>query len=286
EMLSVIQQIFQTLELKKTHLQINSLGDADTRKAYRQALVVYLKQYQEQLDQDSLRRLATNPMRILDSKNPDVQAVLQQAPSILDFLSPQSIADFSRLQSYLKQLGIAFQVNPRLVRGLDYYNNTVFEWVCEDFGAQATVCAGGRYDNMVEQLGGASTPGFGFAMGLERLIQILVEQDSPAISTLDVPAVFLVSIGEMARQQALVLQRDLTAAGLQVLLYCGTGSMKNQFKRADKSKARLALIIGEEEAAAQTVSIKVLIQSDLAPAQQTIVQNDALNAVTNLLESL
>ncbi|MEM7357842.1 MAG: histidine--tRNA ligase [Pseudomonadota bacterium] len=286
EMLSMVQQMFIELGLEKTHLQINSLGDQAARAKYREALVDYLSEHREQLDNDSLRRLETNPLRILDSKNESVQAVLVNAPDIADYLSEQSTADFAQLQEYLQGLGIEYQLNSRLVRGLDYYNDTVFEWVNEDFGAQSTVCAGGRYDGMVAQLGGAATPGFGFAMGLDRLIQILLEQQAPITQANMHPDVFIISIGTAARQQALVMQQQLTRAGKKAVLHCGAGSMKNQFKKADKSGARLALIVGEEEAASKTVGVKPLIASDKAIEQQNIVQNDVLNAVTNLLESL
>lgn len=283
EVISISAQIFDLLGLQKTHLQINSLGDSDTRKEYRQALVSYLEQFYDQLDEDSQRRLTTNPLRILDSKNPQVQALLADAPSLQDYLSETSLADFQQLQTYLHELGINFEVNPRLVRGLDYYNNTVFEWVCEDYGAQATVCAGGRYDAMVEQLGGAPTPGFGFGMGLERLIQILQEQNAKSIESLASGDVYIISLGGKAKAQALVLQRDLTQAGIKVTLNCGETSIKNQFKRADKSGAKLALVIGQEEADSDQVGVKVLIRRE---EQQTIKQKQALNEVTNLLESL
>ena len=290
ELLSVIDQTFKELGLEKTHLQINSLGDVDTRKRYRVALVEYLTQYKNQLDEDSIRRLGSNPLRILDSKNKEVQLLLESAPNILDFLSESSLASFELLKGYLDELGIAYQVNPRLVRGLDYYNDTVFEWVNEDFGAQSTVCGGGRYDAMVEQLGGVSTPGFGFAMGLERLIQILSEQSAATLDAVNNDQhadVFIISVGDKARSQALLIQQKLVANNLQIHLYCGTGSMKNQFKRADKSNASIALIIGEDEAESKTVGIKLLIKQGMQDStQKTIPQNDALNTVTNLLESL
>ncbi len=287
EIISMSAQIFARLGLKKTHLQINSLGDKQTRSQYREALVSYLAEYVDQLDDDSQRRLTTNPLRILDSKNAQVQDLLKDAPSIIDFLSEDSANDFTQLQAYLSQLGIEFSVNPRLVRGLDYYNNTVFEWVNEDFGAQSTVCAGGRYDSMVEQLGGAATPGVGFGMGLERLVQILQEQEADVSKTSNRPDVFLISVGAKARAQALVLQRCLTNESVKVALYCGEGSIKNQFKRADKSGALLALIIGEEEAAQGQVAVKMLVRHETSQEQQqTIDQKQALNWVTNLLESL
>jgi len=290
EILSMVQQIFTQLGLKKTQLQINSLGDGQTRTHYRAALVEYLSGFKKQLDEDSQRRLTTNPLRILDSKNAEVQQLLVNAPSIIDFLSDESKLHFDTLQNYLQALDIEFSVNPRLVRGLDYYNDTVFEWVNEDFGAQSTVCAGGRYDGMVEQLGGQATAGFGFGMGLERLVQILIEQDAPVSQTRIVPQVFIISSGDVARQQALVLQQQLSSNGIKTQCHMGQGSIKNQFKRADKSAASLALIIGEEEAATKELSLKALRQPQNSEngslEQQKIAQNDALNVVTNLLESL
>jgi len=289
EVISIIQQIFQKLGLQKTELQINSLGDVEARSTYRQALVDYLNDFKSQLDEDSQRRLVTNPLRILDSKNSDVQAILVNAPSILDCLSEESADKFKQLQTHLNDLGIEFTVNPKLVRGLDYYNDTVFEWVNADFGAQSTVCAGGRYDNMVEQLGGQTTPGFGFGMGMERLIQILQEQQASVTLESHVADVYIVSVGDLARRQAIKLQQQLTFNGIKVLCHCGQGSMKNQFKKADKSGSRTALIIGEEEAQVETVNLKVLRNSDtqeITPLQQTIKQNDVLKIVTNLLESL
>ena len=289
EVLSVIRSIFQRLGLQKTELQINSLGDTEARAKYRQALVDYLSDFESQLDEDSQRRLVSNPLRILDSKNTDVQAILVNAPSILDCLSDESATKFKQLQTHLDDLGIEFTINPKLVRGLDYYNDTVFEWVNADFGAQSTVCAGGRYDNMVEQLGGQPTPGFGFGMGMERLIQILQEQEAKITLEQNCADVYIVSVGDLARRQAIKLQQLLTFNGVKVLCHCGQGSMKNQFKKADKSGAKAALIIGEDEAGAETVNLKVLRSHDAQeskPSQQTIKQNDVLKIVTNLLESL
>ncbi|GHA09207.1 histidine--tRNA ligase [Arenicella chitinivorans] len=290
EVLSLVAQLFDRLGLKDTELQINSLGDDTARANYRDALVAYLSQHRDALDEDSVRRLTTNPLRILDSKNAEVQALLGDAPNILTFLSDSSAQHFETLQTYLTDLGIAFRINSRLVRGLDYYNDTVFEWVNKDFGAQSTVCGGGRYDGLVAQLGGQSTPAFGFGMGLERLIQILQEQGAESANQTGFTDVFIVSVGEAARRQALILQRDLIQAGLAVNCHQGAGSMKNQFKRADKSGATLALVIGEQEAQDVTASVKPLRRpksTSQAPLeQQTIAQNDVVNVVTNLLESL
>lgn len=290
EVLSMVKQLFERLGLIDTELQINSLGDGATRDRYRAALVDFLSVHQDKLDEDSQRRLTTNPLRILDSKNDAVQTLLNDAPNILDFLSEESASRFNDLQAYLTDLGIDFAINPRLVRGLDYYNDTVFEWVNADFGAQSTVCGGGRYDDMVEQLGGQPTPGFGFGMGLERLVQILQEQGAEIAKLCDSPHAFLISVGSAARRQALVLQQALTLAGLRVVCHMGEGSMKNQFKKADKSGASIAIIVGEQEAMDENANLKLLRRfegvDEAQAAQQTIKQNDVVNAVTNLLESL
>lgn len=286
EVLSISHKVFQTLGLGRTNLQINSLGDSDARGRYREALVKYLSDCKEQLDEDSQRRLETNPLRILDSKNQDTQALLKEAPSILNYLSEESAKSFSDLQLYLNDLGVPFTINSKLVRGLDYYNDTVFEWVNEDFGAQSTVCGGGRYDRMVEQLGGKATPAFGFAMGLERLVQILQEQEADIAIEGDSADVFLISVGASARRQMIKLQSNLVSAGLNVQCHMGEGSMKNQFKRADKSGAKIAIIIGEEEAEKNSANIKILRRTDNPLAQHAVLQNDAPNMVTNLLKSL
>ena len=219
----------------------------------------------------------------MDSKNPQTQALLKDTPSIFDFLSDSAQADFKQLQTYLNDLQIPFEVNPRLVRGLDYYNNTVFEWINDDFGAQSTVCAGGRYDGMVAQLGGASTPAFGFALGLERLIQILIEQQASIVSKTDSIDVFLVSVGDAARSQALMISQQLVSQEISVVLHCGQCAMKNQFKRADKSGATLALVIGEQESLDGVVTMKPLRHRG---EQQCISQKDVISYVTNCLESL
>jgi len=288
EVLSMLYQVFQTLGLENTELQINSLGDSETRAQYRAALVEYLSKHKDKLDDDSQRRLTTNPLRILDSKNTDVQSVLEGAPNILDFLSTESSESFSQLKLYLDDLGIDYTINPKLVRGLDYYNDTVFEWVNANYGAQATVCGGGRYDSMVEQLGGQATAGFGFGMGLERLVQILQEQGAEiaSLAEQDAADVYIVSTGVVARSQALKLQADLVRADVRVQCHMGEGSIKNQFKKADKSGAAIALVIGDDESVTESVSVKVLRRTAEPIAQQTVLQNEASKLVTNLLESL
>ncbi|NND81514.1 MAG: histidine--tRNA ligase [Gammaproteobacteria bacterium] len=283
ELIGLTDQLFKRLGLEQTELQINCLGDAAARQNYRAALVGYLQSFADQLDDDSKRRLDSNPLRILDSKNPDTQALLVGAPDILDFLSDTSKQHFEQLQQYLAELGIEFTINPCLVRGLDYYNDTVFEWINPDFGAQATVCGGGRYDHMVEQLGGPPTACFGFALGMERLVQMLQEQAADISQIIDNPDIFIVSIGNSARANALLLQQSLCREGVRVQLHCGAGSMKNQFKKADASGASLVLVIGEQEVEDGTVALRSLRQRE---EQQIIAQNEAVIAVTNRLESL
>ncbi len=288
EVLSMTQALFERLGLKNTQLHINSLGDQASRAAFRQALVDYLSQHQSSLDEDSQRRLNSNPLRILDSKNPTTQSILEGAPSILDYLNPQSQSRFERLQAYLTALGLEFTISPQLVRGLDYYNDTVFEWINTEFGAQSTVCGGGRYDGMVAQLGGQATPAFGFGMGLERLIQMLQEQSDNALSEPQAPDVFLVSLGSPGREIALTLQAQLVNAGCRVLCHMGEGSIKNQFKRADKSGASVALIVGDDEAQAETVGLKILRKqaAESTQEQQSIAYNQVVDVVTNLLKTL
>jgi histidyl-tRNA synthetase len=255
-------------------LQINSIGSADTRKAFRAALVVYLEQHAEALDEDSQRRLHSNPLRILDSKNSQTQALLDGAPALADFLDEESREDFARLCDLLQAAGISYVVNPRLVRGLDYYNKTVFEWVTDKLGAQGTVCAGGRYDGLVHQLGGKATPGVGFAMGMERLVLLLHEVGG----LVDIPPqadAYAVAFGDEAYRVALAAVEHLRdqLPGLNIVQHTGGGSFKSQMKKADKSGARVALLWGEDEVAAQAVSVKYLRDTgddEARPQQQTV----------------
>lgn len=254
-------------------LQLNSLGDSASRAAYKEALVAYLEQHRAALDEDSLRRLTSNPLRILDSKNPDTQTVLNDAPVLLDYLDEASRTHFEQLQSLLTAAGISFQVNPRLVRGLDYYGKTAFEWVTDKLGAQSTVCAGGRYDGLVEQLGGKSTPAVGFGMGLERLVLLLeaLELIPANLQQLDI---YLVAVGNVqgaALQLAERIRDHLPY--LRVLTHCGGGSIKSQMKKADKSGADIALIFGEDEVAAASVVVKDLRDNE---PQQTLPLDDLL----------
>lgn len=241
-------------------LELNSLGSSADRARYRDDLVAYLRARFEQLDEDSQRRLDSNPLRVLDSKNPDTQALLADAPKLADYLNDEARAHFDGLRALLDAAGIPYVINPRLVRGLDYYGLTVFEWVTDRLGAQGTVCAGGRYDGLVEQLGGKPAPAVGFAMGVERLL-LLIETlgKVPAELSRQVD-VYLVTLGTETQQAAIRLAEQLRDAlpGIRLVVHCGGGSFKSQFKKADKSGALYALILGEEEAAAGQVGFKPL----------------------------
>ncbi len=240
-------------------LQINSTGSADARGVYRAALVEYLERHVEALDEDSQRRLHSNPLRILDSKNAQTQALLDEAPALADYLDEESRADFARLCDLLDAAGVPYVVNTRLVRGLDYYNKTVFEWVTDRLGAQGTICGGGRYDGLMQQLGGKATPGVGFAFGMERLILLLTEL-GVLTATSSAADVYVVAVGDAAQLTALAAVEQLRdqLPALDIVQHMGGGSFKSQMKKADKSGARAALIWGEDEVAAQTVSVKPL----------------------------
>jgi len=241
-------------------LQLNSLGSSEARARYRDALVVYLQQRFDQLDEDSQRRLTTNPLRILDSKNAQTQALLADAPTLHDYLDDESRVHFDGLKARLDAVGIAYQINPKLVRGLDYYGRTVFEWVTDKLGAQGTVCAGGRYDGLISQFGGKPTPGVGFAMGVERLVLLLETLELVPDALSPAPHAYICAFGEAAELAALALGERLRDAlpGLRLLVNAGGGSFKSQFKKADKSGARFALILGEDELAGRVVGCKPL----------------------------
>jgi histidyl-tRNA synthetase len=260
ELLLITARLWKILKIDHAvTLQINSLGTSADRADYRAALVEYLNARRDQLDEDSQRRLETNPMRILDSKNPDTQALLNSAPSLEDFIDQESRDHFQQLCAMLDAANISYEVNPRLVRGLDYYGKTVFEWVTTNLGAQGTVCAGGRYDGLVEQLGGKPCPGVGFAMGVERLVLLLDELGAVPDSVDQAVDLYLLAVGNV-EQQALVLAENLRSdcPNIRLECHCGGGSFKSQIKRADKSGARIALILGEDEVASGTVGVKYL----------------------------
>jgi len=258
EMILMTARLWKALGLTGITLQINSLGSTDARLAYRDELIKYFEAHQEQLDEDSQRRLYSNPLRILDSKNPEMQALNDAAPKLIDHLDQESRSHFEALCQTLDKAGISYEVNPRLVRGLDYYGKTVFEWVTDQLGSQGTVCAGGRYDGLVAQLGGKGATAIGFAIGIERLIALLEATDAlPETPQLDA---YLVAVGDLAAAQAPVLAETLRDAipGFKLISHCGGGSFKSQFKRADRSGARWTLILGEEEFNNETVGVKTM----------------------------
>jgi histidyl-tRNA synthetase len=257
ELLVMCQRIWEGLGLVGLRLEINSLGTAEERGVYRDALHAYFSSHSSQLDSDSVRRLDRNPMRIMDSKNPSLQKLIAVAPSLQDYLGEESRTHFEKLCNYLDLLGVGYTVNPRLVRGLDYYSHTVFEWITDALGAQGTVCAGGRYDGLVEIQGGKPWPGIGFAMGEERLVELMRSgEDVPALA----PDVYLVMVGDKTTSEGLRIAEWLRqeVPHLRVQMNLGGGSFKSQFKRADRSQAALAMILGEEELAKGDVSIKHL----------------------------
>lgn len=258
ELIVMCARMWQRLGLSRLRLEINTLGSPETRSRYREELVAYFSAVKSQLDEDSIRRLGKNPLRILDSKNPDMQAVVADAPVMLDYLDEASRDHFEGLQALLDTAGIAYKINPRLVRGLDYYNLTVFEWITDALGSQGAVCAGGRYDGLAEKLGGKPTPAIGWAMGVERLVGVYEAcGGKPADLS---PDVYLVAVSAAASKSGFELAETLrdNVAGLQVELNLDGGSFKSQLKRADKSGADIALILGEEELASNEVGVKPL----------------------------
>jgi len=259
EQIIMLARLWRVLGLASVRLYVNSIGDPAERHAHRAALIRHFESHEDALDADAKRRLHANPLRILDSKNPAMQAVIAGAPKLVDQLGEASRAHFEQLKALLTEAGIAFDVNPRLVRGLDYYNRTVFEWVTDALGAQGTVAGGGRYDGLFEQLGGKPTPACGFGLGIERMILLMREQGAPSVA---VPDAYIVHAGEAAAPLARRVAEQLRDAGRAVTLHAGGGSFKSQMKRADASGAPYALIIGDEEAARDSVAIKPLRGGD------------------------
>lgn len=268
ELIFIGYRLWQQLGLQGIRLEINTLGDAESRTAHREALIAYLEQFQAQLDEDAQRRLHTNPLRILDTKNPELQAIVNAAPSLESYLSEDAKAHFANLKQRLDAAGITYTVNPRLVRGLDYYSRTVFEWITDDLGAQGTVCAGGRYDSLVEQLGGRATPAIGFAMGVERLLALLEAQD--VLPSVKAPLIYLMAMGEAAEQKVQLLAEELRNAFPEqiILVNMGGGGFKAQMKRADRSQALYAGILGDDEMASASISLKPLRDEQ---AQQRLI---------------
>lgn len=260
ELISMSAALFDKLGIRShLTLEINSLGSPESRASYRKHLIKYFTDHKDQLDEESVHRLHKNPLRILDSKNPDLKDLITHAPKLTDHLDPESLEHFEKLQAFLTQVGIQFKVNPCLVRGLDYYNKTVFEWTTDKLGAQSTVCAGGRYDGLVEQLGGKATPAVGFSLGMERTI-LLMEHSERNLKIDTGVHLYFITDGDAAFVTGLKLANSLRTKvhGVRILMHCGGGSLKNQFKKADKSGAQYALIIGEQELQAHTVSFKSL----------------------------
>ena len=249
-------RLWRLLGLDGITLQINTLGTGEDRLRHRKKLIHYLEQHHDSLDEETRRRLYTNPLRVLDSKNPAMQVLIEAAPKLSDDLDEASLKHFEGLQGMLRAAGVGFEINPRLVRGLDYYNFTVFEWVTERLGAQGTVCAGGRYDGLIEQIGGKAAPACGFAMGVERLLALL--EDGGFQAPPQVPDAYVLHLGETATRMAPQVAENLRDKGVKTILHCGGGNFKSQMKKADASGARYAVIIGDNEALVGEISVKSL----------------------------
>lgn len=253
EQIILLARLWKALGIIDVELQLNSIGDAEERVAYRQLLIQYFEKHADLLDEDAKRRLHSNPLRILDSKNPRMQAVIEAAPKLIDHLGEETRAHFAGLCKRLDAVGVAYKLNPRLVRGLDYYNRTVFEWVTTKLGSQGTIAGGGRYDSLVERLGGDPTTACGFGIGLERVFLLMQEYGVTAEVK---PDAYLVNVGELAEAAAPKLAETLRDAGLSVVIHAGGGSFKSQMKKADRSAARFALILGDDECQAGLVAVK------------------------------
>ncbi len=274
ELIILMDRLWKKLGIRdKVRLQLNSLGTIEERLVYRAVLVDYFRGHLDQLDEDSLRRLETNPLRILDTKNPAMQTLVANAPELMDYLGAESLAHFNTLTAILDDLGISYEITTRLVRGLDYYSKTVFEWVTDELGSQGTVCAGGRYDSLVEQLGGKANFAVGFAMGIERLLALI--EVSGHVTTPRPVDVFMIRVGETAEREGLRLAEAIRneVPGLKLQVNCGGGSFKSQFKKADKSGADFALILGDDEVSRGKLSLKSLRDDQ---GQQTLSQQQVI----------
>lgn len=274
EQIVLLARLWQALGIEDVELQLNSIGDADERAQYRQTLITYFEQHADLLDEDAKRRLHSNPLRILDTKNPRMQAICEAAPKLMDCLSNASKQHFARLCALLDQAGVTYVINHRLVRGLDYYNRTVFEWVTTKLGAQGTIAGGGRYDTLVERIGGSATPACGFGIGLERVFLLMQEY---GVTASNQPDLYLVNVGELAEQKAFTVAESLRSMGLNVVLHAGGGSFKSQMKKADRSGARFAAILGDDEAAADEISLKLM----LGQGEQTRVKLDQVLSIVH-----
>lgn len=264
ELIIMTARLWRELGIENVRLEINSLGTAESRAQHKEALLAYLNEHYDVLDEDSRRRLERNPLRILDTKNPDMQAMVTAAPQLLDYLDDESREHFEAVQALLSSVGIEYVVNPRLVRGLDYYSRTVFEWITNDLGAQGTICAGGRYDGLVGHLGGTPTPAFGAAMGVDRLVLLLEAQQSDANVSVVGPDVYLVAVGDEPQRHALAIAEQLRDAvpNLSLQVNGGGGSFKAQMKRANRYNAKYALIVGDQELASGLFALKPLQTDD------------------------
>ena len=278
ELILISARLWKQLGLKGVRLELNTLGSNQARTEYKQVLLEYLDQHRESLDEDSTRRLQTNPLRILDSKNPAMKQMLDNAPTLMDHLDDESRQQFDKLKTRLDAAGVVYRINPRLVRGLDYYCKTVFEWITDELGAQGTICAGGRYDGLVEQLGGKATSAIGFALGVERILSLLEAQQVQSAETIDI---YLLLLGESCEIKGLQLAEQIRDQypEIKMVAHCGGGSIKSQMKKADKSGATIALILAEDELKNQQLTVKYLREKK----QQTII---SFNELTNFIENI
>ncbi len=278
ELILIGARLWKQLGLKGVRLELNTLGSNQARNEYKQVLVEYLNQHRELLDEDSIRRLQSNPLRILDSKNPAMKQMLDNAPALMDHLDEESRQQFDKLKVSLDAAGVEYSINPRLVRGLDYYCKTVFEWITDELGAQGTICAGGRYDGLVEQLGGKATSAIGFALGVERILSLLEVQQVQSAETIDI---YLILLGHASEIKGLQLAEQIRDQHpeIKMITHCGGGSIKSQMKKADKSGAALALILAEDELNNEQLTVKYLREKK----QQTTVSFDGL---TKFIENI
>jgi histidyl-tRNA synthetase len=281
EMILMCRRMWRELGLTGVRLEINSIGDAEERNRHRADLIAYFEKHKALLDEDATRRLYTNPLRILDTKNPEMQDMVNAAPKLLDYLGEASLAHFDGVRAVLDRNGVAYQVNPRLVRGMDYYNRTVFEWISDDLGAQGTICGGGRYDPLFEMFGGRSTPSCGFAMGVERIIELLKARGD--VEPASIADVYIAHRGEAAGVVAAEIAESLRDASLDVVLYCQAansgGSLKSQMKRADESGALYTVIIGDEEVESGKATVKAMRQGAIDGEQTQVVFNELADYV-------
>jgi len=278
ELILIGARLWKQLGLSGVRLELNTLGSNQARLEYKQLLVDYLNEHRDLLDEDSLRRLETNPLRVLDSKNPAMKEMLDKAPALLDHLDEESMQQFDRLKASLEATGVPYTINPRLVRGLDYYCKTVFEWVTDELGAQGTICAGGRYDGLVEQLGGKATPAAGFALGMERILALLESQQQQSSPGVDI---YMVLLGEECEIKGLQLAEDIKeqVTGVKMITHCGGGSVKSQMKKADKSGAAIALILAQDELDNEQVTVKYLRENK---QQLTVSFDQLVKFITNI----